>query len=223
MEQPNTWDVRLAADASMWERWGIAQQRVWTVCLQYDTIVGTFPFEWSDRAVADPNSDASYVQYQSTGVQLLYYYPATGIHLLKLKGMVDGFRNERPSVYEAQMIYSPIQVSNTVTVSSGQVSFPVTNLYSFTDLSYLTMAWQLERGGPTIASGNANASLRAPEQRHGANLPARNALAYADTLQVDFIHPDGRDIVAHRLRPDEYRGRAAVGPSLAGGAAHSDA
>ena len=197
LEQPNTWDVRLGADASMWERWGIAQQRVWNVVLQYPTIVGTFPFEWSDRAVADPNSDASYFQYQSTGVQLLYYYPATGVHLLKMKGMVDGFRNERPNVYEAQMIYSPIQVSNVITLSPGEVSFPITNWYSFTDLSNLTMAWQLQRAGATIASGNANAGL--PPRSHGMvqiALP-ENALAYADTLQVDFIHPDGRDIVAN--------------------------
>ena len=82
-EQPNTWDIRLAADASMWERWGIAQQRVWSVCLQYDTIVGTFPFEWSDRALVDPNSNASYSQYQNTGVQLLYYFPATGVSVIR--------------------------------------------------------------------------------------------------------------------------------------------
>ena len=159
LEQPNTWDIRLAADASMFERWGIAQQRVWNVCLQYDTIAGTFPFEWSDRALADPNSDASYQQYQSTGVQLLYSFPATGIHLLKCKGMVDAFRNPRGRVYEAQMIYSPIQISNTVTVSSGHVTFPVRNWYSFTDLSYLTASWQLQHGGVTIASGTTNAAL----------------------------------------------------------------
>ena len=217
MEQPNTWDVRLGADASMWERWGIAQQRVWNVCLQYDTIVGTFPFEWSDRAVDDPNSNASYSQWQSTGVQLLYYYPATGIHLLKLKGMVDGFRNERPNVYEAQMIYSPIQVSNVLTVSSGHVSFPVTNLYSFTDLSYLTMAWKLERAGATIASGNANASL--PPRSHGMvpiSVPA-NALAYADTFQVDFIHPDGRDIVANQFTLTNTVAGPQVNPTLPAG------
>jgi hypothetical protein len=196
MEQPNTWDVRLGADASMYDRWGIAQQRVWNVCQQYATIVGTFPFEWSDRAVADPNPDSSYAQY---GVQLLYYYPATGIHLLKMKGMVDGFRNPRPSVYEAQMIYSPIQVSNLLNVSSGAVSFPVTNLYSFTDLSYLTMAWKLERDGATLASGNANASL-APGTSGLVQISVPpNALAYADAFQVDFIHPDGRDIVAHQF------------------------
>ena len=198
-EQPNTWDIRLGADASMWERWGMAQQRVWNVCLQYDTIIGTFPFEWSDRALLDPNPISSYSQYQSTGVQLLYNFPNTGVHLLKMKGMVDCLRNPRPNVYEAQMIYSPIQISNLLTVSPGQASFPATNLYSFTDLSYLTMAWKLEREGEVIASGNANASL-APRTKGNVSLslPA-STLAYADTLQVDFIHPDGRDIVAHQF------------------------
>ena len=217
MEQPNTWDVRLAADASMWERWGLAQQRVWNVCLQYDTIAGTFPFEWSDRAVADPNSNASYSQYQSTGVQLLYYYPATGIHLLKLKGMVDGFRNPRPNVYEAQMVYSPILIGNALSMSSGQVSFPVTNLYSFTDLSWLTMAWRLERGGLTISSGNANASL--PPRSKGTvqiSVPP-NALAYADTFQVDFIHPDGRDLVAHQFTLTNSVAGAQMDPALPAG------
>jgi autotransporter-associated beta strand protein len=217
MEQPNTWDVRLAADAGMWERWGLAQQRVWDVCLQYDTIAGTFPFEWSDRAVADPNDNASYTQYQGTGVQLLYFFPNTGIHLLKLKGMTDGFRNARPNVYEAQMIYSPVQLSNVLTVASGQVSFPVRNLYSFTDLSCLTMAWKLDRGALTLASGNAQASL--PPRSAGnvqLSLPAE-ALAYADTLRVDFIHPDGRDIVAHQFTLTNTAAASQFNPALPAG------
>jgi beta-galactosidase len=216
MEQPNTWDIRLAADASMWERWGIAQQRVWNVCLQYDTIAGTFPFEWTDRALIDPNSAASYAQYQSAGGQGLYFFP-TGVHLLKMKGMTDCLRNPRPSVYEAQMIYSPIQVGDLLTLSQGQLSFPVTNLYSFTDLSYLTMAWKLERQGVVIASGNANASL--PPRSNGAvqlSLPT-NALAYADALQVDFIHPDGRDIVAHRFGSTGPAAGSQMTPSLPSG------
>src|ERR1035441_7232438 len=97
------------------------------------------------------------------------------------------------------MIYSPIQVSNLLNVSSGAVSFPVTNLYSFTDLSYLTMAWKLEPDGGTIATGNANASL-APRTSGLVQISVPpNALAYADAFQVDFIHPDGRDIVAHQF------------------------
>jgi hypothetical protein len=196
LENPNTWDERLGADLGMWEDWGLVMQRVWNVCQQYSTIPGTFPFEWADRAVADPNSNASYTQYKSTGVQLLYYFPATGIHLLKMKGMVDAFRDERPNVYEAQMIYSPIQVSNILTVSSNQVSFPIQNRYSFTDLSNLTTTWQLERNGQTIASGNTNASLAPLTQGTMQLAVPSNALAYADTLRLDFIDVNSNDIFA---------------------------
>jgi hypothetical protein len=97
------------------------------------------------------------------------------------------------------MIYSPIQISNVLTVAYGQVSFPVKNLYSFTGLSYLTLAWKLERNGMIIGSGNTNADL--PARSSGTiqlSVPA-DALAYADIFQVDFIHPDGRDIVANRF------------------------
>lgn len=199
MENPNTWDERLAPDAGMWENWGIAMQRTWDVC-QSNTIPGTFPFEWADRAVQDPNPDSSYAEYQSTGVQLLYYFPATGIHLLKMKGMVDGFRNERPNVYELQMIYSPIQiVSNSLSVSQGGISFSVQNRYSFTDLALLTTQWQLERNGMTIASGSTN--LEMPPLTNGVvamSLPA-NALSYADSLRLDFVHPDGDDIYSYEF------------------------
>lgn len=196
LENPNTWDERLGADAGMWEDWGICMQRAWNVCVASNTIPGTFPFEWSDRAVQDPNSTASYSQY---GVQLLYYFPATGIHLLKIKGMVDAFRNLRPNVYELKMIYSPIQISNSLTVASGQVSFPVQNRYSFTDLSYLTTQWQLERNGLVIAAGDTNLEM-APLTSGTAQIsvPA-NALAYADTLRLDFIHPDGDDVYSYQF------------------------
>jgi beta-galactosidase len=197
LEQPNTSDERLAADAGWWEDWGITMQRVWNVCLASNTIPGTFPFEWSDRAVKDPNSAASYT---NDGAQLLYYFPATGIRLLKMKGMVDAFRNERPSVYEAQMIYSPVQiVSNSLSVSTGHASFSVQNRYSFTDLSYLTTQWKLERNGMTIASGTTNLELP-PLTTNTLQLalPA-NALSYADTLRLDFVHPNGNDVYPYQF------------------------
>jgi autotransporter-associated beta strand protein len=217
LENPNTWDERLGADAGMWEDWGLCMQRCWNVCQQYATIPGTFPFEWSDRAVDDPNSDASYQQYKSTGVQQLYFFPATGIHLLKMKGMVDGFRNERPSAYELQMIYSPIQVSNTLNVTPGHVSFQVQNRYAFTDLSYLTTAWQLQRSGWTVASGAINPGI--PPLSSGTilmSLPS-NALAYADTLRLDFIHPNGNDVMAFQFALTNSTAASAMTTNLPAG------
>ncbi len=196
LENPNTWDERLAPDAGMWEDWGINMQRVWNVCIASNTIPGTFPFEWSDRAVQDPNSNASYT---SNGVQDLYSFPATGIHLLKMKGMVDGFRNERPNVYELQMIYSPVQISNSLAIATGQVSFPIQNRYAFTDLSYLTTMWQLQRNGQTIAAGTTNFILPPLSSTNLQLSVPQNALAYADTLRFDFIHPNGNDVYAYQF------------------------
>ncbi len=115
-----------------------------------------------------------------------------------MKGMVDGFRDERPNVYETQMIYSPVQISNALTISAGHVSIPVQNRYSFTDLGYLSTAWQLSRDGLLLASGSTNAAL--PPLTSGniqLSVPS-NALSYADTLRLDFIHPDGDDIYTYQ-------------------------
>lgn len=190
LENPNTGDIRLAADAGYYERWGAVIQRAWKSCLQYETIPGTFIFEWQDRAIADKCRVKPYT-----------YYPETGIQLLKMKGLVDGFRNPRPSVYEVKMVYSPIHIGNTATasVADGQISFPVENRYSFTDLSYLKTSWALQRQGQTISSGETRIS-RPPLSSGQAVLscPAA-ALEQADALQVEFVHPDGNSVVAHRF------------------------
>ena len=188
LEHPNTWDVRLGADPGAWERWGPVLQRTWDICLKYDTIPGTFLWEWQDRDVAD-----------HFPTKLYSYYPESGINLVKIKGLVDGFRDPRPWLYDVKMVYSPIQISNTFVLSAGKVSFPVANRYSFTDLSALKLAWKLESDGQTIAFGDDH--IEQPPLTDGQvelALPKR-ALAKADALQVEFIHPDGDSVVAHRF------------------------
>ncbi|HWX22528.1 MAG TPA: glycoside hydrolase family 2 TIM barrel-domain containing protein [Candidatus Binatia bacterium] len=188
LENPNTGDARLAADAGYYERWGAVIRRVWEACLKYETIPGTFIFEWQDRAVADKCPTKPYV-----------YFPETGIQLLKMKGLVDAFRNPRPSLYEVQMAYSPIRIGGTATTSGGRISFPVENRYAFTDLSVLKTSWALERGGKAIASGETRVHLP-PLSAGQAELSVRvDALAKADALRVDFIHPNGNWVVAHRF------------------------
>ena len=188
LENPNTWDIRLAADAGMYERWGPVLQREWDVCNQYDTVPGLFPFEWQDRAVAD--------RYPR---KLYSYFPETGINLLKIKGLVDGFRDPRPSLYEVKMVYSPVQIGNAIDASVGKVSFPITNRYSFTDLSYLKMTWELEREGKKISSGHG-VIHQMPLSAGTAEIALpRRSLAKADALLVQFTHPDGDNVVGHRF------------------------
>jgi beta-galactosidase len=203
LENPNTGDARLAADAGYYERWGPVIQREWETCLKYDAIPGTFIFEWQDRAVADKCPIKPYV-----------YFPETGIQLLKMKGMVDAFRNPRPSVYELKMVYSPIRIGDTATASGGKIAFPIENRYSFTDLSVLKTAWVLESGGKAIASGQSR--LHQPPLSTGqAELSVSpEALARADALYVEFIHPNGNSVVAHRFTLKETPAVSHLSPNL---------
>ncbi|HTL28931.1 MAG TPA: glycoside hydrolase family 2 TIM barrel-domain containing protein [Tepidisphaeraceae bacterium] len=188
VEGPNTWDVRLGADAACLDRWEAVMERSWDVVMREPVLAGTFLWEWQDRAVSDKNPK-----------KLYYWFPETGINLLKIKGVVDGFRNPGPRYYNIKMVYSPIRVGEKADVSDAMVSFEVENAYSFTSLSDLKTSWQLLQDGKAIASGDAKADI-APLKKGKVELKLPgDALRTADALRVDFVHPGGLDIVAHQF------------------------
>jgi beta-galactosidase len=202
LENPNNWDIRLAADPGAWERWGLVLQRCWDVVTTYDTIPGSFLWEWQDRAVADKSP-----------TKLYFFFPDTGINLLKIKGIVDGFRNPRPWYHEVKMIYSPVRLGEKATVAAAGVSFDLENRYSFTDLSYLKATWQLFSVGKPMGDGDATLS-RAPFTKGIVTLPLpADALAKADALRIDFTHPDGRHIVGHQFKLKEVTTASQLDPA----------
>ena len=186
-ENPNNWDIRLGADASCWDAWAPVLQRVWAVCENQDTIPGTCLWEWQDRAVAD-----------QCPTKLYEFDPATGINYLKLKGIVDAFRNPRPSYYHVKMIYSPIKVDPAIDRSPDSITLSIANHYSFTDLSTLSANWTLfGRGKPLPGTAHLPLAPRTTGKLR-LQLPP-SALAGADMLQLSFDHPDGRNIVTHQF------------------------
>jgi beta-galactosidase/beta-glucuronidase len=187
LENPNDWDVRLGADPGCWDAWGIILQRCWDVVAREDSLPGTFLWEWQDRAVAD-----------ASPVKMYSYFPETGIHLLKIKGIVDGFRNPRPWYYDVKMIYSPIQVGQTLRRAGGAASFDVENRYSFTDLKKLKTAWTLLAGGKSLAGGEVHATL-APRTKGSIALKLPAQAAEADALRVDFSNVGGTNIISHQF------------------------
>ncbi|MDQ3439035.1 MAG: DUF4981 domain-containing protein, partial [Planctomycetota bacterium] len=188
LENPNNWEVRLGADPGAWERWAPVLQRCWDVVTKHDTIPGSFLWEWQDRAVADKSPE-----------KLYYFFPETGINLLKIKGIVDGFRNPRPWYYDVKMIYSPIRFGEKATAAGDKASFEVENRYSFTDLSHLKARWQLLQGGKPVAEGDAKLS-RAPLSKGNVELPLpADAMKTAEALRIDFMHPAGHHVVGHQF------------------------
>lgn len=197
LENPNDWELRNGADEGSWEPWAMVIDRVWKEVWQDDHIPGSFEWEWSDRAVCD-----------KFPTKLYDYFPATGINLVKVKGLTDAFRNPRAGLYDIKMAYAPIKVGSTVRIEGNDALVSVFNHYSFTNLSELKTSWQLLREDKPIESGTATAEL-APRSRGEVkiSLPAE-ALAQAEVLRVSFDHPATGNVATYDLRLKPERNTA---------------
>jgi beta-galactosidase/beta-glucuronidase len=189
LENPNIWEARNGADFGCVDRWVHVIDRTWQEVWKDDHVPGSFLWEWQDRAVCDKND-----------VHLYDYDPATGVNLVKVKGLNDGFRNPRPDYYHVKMAYAPIRLETTTEASDSSVTLHATNRFSFTDLAEVDTVWHLLSDGKEIAKSTAHLNL--PPRSHAdlkLDLPA-DALARADSLRIEFNHPDGRNLVTYQLR-----------------------
>ncbi|HVM47553.1 MAG TPA: glycoside hydrolase family 2 TIM barrel-domain containing protein [Candidatus Acidoferrum sp.] len=187
-ENPNVWEVRNGPDYGSLDLWRPIITRTWDELWQDDHVAGSFLWEWQDRAVADKCPTKYY-----------YYFPDTGISLVKVKGVVDGFRNPRPEYYHIKMAQAPIALADHLDITGDGVTIEATNRYSFTDLAQLRVAWTLTQGSRRLAGGTAGLALR--PRAHGPlrlDLPA-GKLSAADTLRLDFAHPGGWNVATYQF------------------------
>jgi beta-galactosidase/beta-glucuronidase len=187
-ENPNVWDVRNGPDYGSLDLWRPVIERTWNEVWQDEHIAGTFLWEWQDRAVADKCPTKYYC-----------YFPDTGIDLIKVKGVVDGFRNPRPEYYHIKMAQTPIALGSQLEAATDGVAVEATNRYSFTDLGQLRISWSLSHSSQKLAEGKAHLALAA--RSHGPlrlRLPA-GKLSDADTLRIDFDHPGGWNVASYEF------------------------
>lgn len=186
-EHPNVYDVRRGADYGSLDLWTAVITRSWDIIWDCDGIVGSFLWEWQDRAVAD-----------KCKTKLYDFDPATGVSYVKNKGLVDGWRNPRPDYYAVKMEYSPIKVQRDVDMASkpGTAILSIANKYSFTDLSHLKANWLLLKDGQSVAEGVGSPKL-APLSSGKVELPlSSNALEKSpDTLRVSFDDRRGWNVM----------------------------
>jgi hypothetical protein len=190
LENPNVWEARNGADWGCLERWAPVMDRTWNVVWDADHVPGSFLWEWRDRAVADPFPK-----------KLYDFDPATGIHLVKVKGVCDAYCNPRPTYYHVKMAYAPIKLDlDHVQKSADAVTVAAKNWYSFTNLSELKTTWRLMKDGKPVGEGDAKLDL-APRQKGDLQIPLPpDKLAAANAVELSFNHPDGRGVATYTLR-----------------------
>jgi beta-galactosidase len=183
-EGPHTfYGPELAYDPGIGDLWGEALAKQWSYLWLSPRILGGFIWEWQDQGLLDPYADPS--KKDERGV----------IHE-NHKGLVDGFRNPKPELYQVKEVYSPITIdAHTVLPVNGTCHVDVHNRYAFTDLSELTCQWSAMAGERKLAAGQSHPSCP-PGQRADVvfNVPAG-----MDALVLEFVHPDGRSIYTTRL------------------------
>lgn len=139
--------------------------------------------------------------------------------MVKVKGLVDAFRNPRPDYYHVKVAYAPLSVDpKPIEIAAGHVTVHIANRFSFTDLSETIATATLLNENQIIATTKPQLKL-APLTDGPITLdfdPRR--LSQASTLLLCFDHADGGNIVTYdlTLKPHEAPSPelAAIPPTL---------
>ncbi len=166
--------------------WTETMSKTWEKLWKAPTILGSFIWEWQNQGIADRFPDKN---------RDLWYGPD---HLRQEnnKGIVSAYRVPKPEWWIVKTVYSPVVVeARTVAPSAGACTVPLTNHYAFTDLNELACRWTALNGNAVLKSGTVHVAC-APMQETTASFPAPDGMT---TLRLEFVHPDGRSLVAANL------------------------
>jgi beta-galactosidase len=191
-EQPHTFCDRavLDYDYGYLDFWGLGLLNTWDVIWQADGLAGSWIWEWQDQGMADKFADRRGVD------------PVTGMREENYKGIVTSDRKLKPAYWSVKMVYSPVTTTaREVIPADGKCVVPIQNRFSFTDLSELTCRWHALARGKEIAHGESHIACQ-PMTSTNALFPAKAGM---DTLRIEFIHRDGRNLYSATLRAPTYQ------------------
>ncbi len=190
-EHPHTFYEQEAQDydPGVSDLWSETLIKTWNKLWPAPNMLGSFIWEWQSQGVADKYPDKTREFYRGPN------------HLRQEnnKGIVDSYRRPKPELWIVKMAYSPVVIrARFASVTASTCTVPLTNHYSFTDLSELSCRWIAFRGKAALSSGTLRIRC-APMQSVQANFPAPAGMT---TLRLEFKHPDGRLVTSASLPVD---------------------
>ncbi len=166
--------------------WSETMINTWDKLWKAPNILGSFIWEWQGQGIADKNADTT----------TDFYYGPDHMRQENNKGIVTAYRVAKPEWWIVKTVYSPVVVSaRTVSPADGTCAVPVTNHYSFTNLSELTCRWTAMRGETKLQTGVQPVAC-GPMQSVTASFPAPAGMT---TLRLEFLRPNGSSVIAYNL------------------------
>ena len=187
-EHPHTFYEKEAQnyDPGVSDLWSETLIKTWSKLWPAPNMLGSFIWEWQSQGIADKFPDHTKD----------FYFGLDHLRQENNKGIVDGYRHPKPELWIVKMAYSPVVVGTRSVQPTGTTcTVPLTNHYSFTNLNELSCRWTARAGNTTLKSGVTRVSC-APMQSVQATFPAPAGMT---GLRLEFIHPDGRQIVSANL------------------------
>ena len=199
-EKPVLWDESLAPfqgiwgsgdGESLWRDPGLRDYYVSPLIDVMDAfwkskvVQASFIWAWSDDMFLVPGRGSEYGRGydQGHGVDRIYHQDGKGLVGDAPWGVVDGWRRRKPEFWNIKNLYSPIKVNarELPLPASGPLQIPVENQYFFTNLSELSVKWQL--GGQ---QGTAHSDL-APQSSGTIAIPVTSPIQPGSELQLRFL------------------------------------
>ena len=123
---------------------------IWDEILRSKFVQGSMIWAWADDLFQVPGRGSEYGR-SVTLVHCsdrLYAVPGKGVVGDAPWGIVDGWRRKKPEFWNTKKLYSPVKVLTLqapVQEPGSPLHLQVQNHYEFTNLSELTLAWQLDQ------------------------------------------------------------------------------
>ncbi len=187
-EHPHTFFEKnvLDYDPGAHDVWSETLIKTWGKLWKAPNILGSFIWEWQSQGIADKNADTT----------TDFYYGPGYLRQENNKGIVSAYRVPKPELWIVKTVYSPVVVdTRTVSPAGGVCAVPITNHYSFTNLSELTCRWTAMSGVMKLKSGVLPLNC-GPMQSVTATVPAP---AGTTAVRLEFLHPDGSSVIAYNL------------------------
>ena len=187
-EHPHTFYEKEAQDydPGASDLWSETLIKTWNKLWPAPNLLGSFIWEWQSQGIADKNADHSRD----------FWFGLDHLRQENNKGVVDGYRHPKPELWIVKMAYSPVVVgARTVEPAGGASVVPLTNHYSFTDLSELSCRWTALKGSTSLSSGTIRVAC-APMQSVKASFPSPAGMT---ALRLEWTHPDGRTVSSANL------------------------
>jgi len=178
--------------------WIVPLIPLWDELLASNVVQGSMIWAWADDLFQVPSRGSEY----GRGVTMVhssdrvYGAPGKGIVGDAPWGVVDGWRRKKPEFWHTKKLHSPVKVLTLqapVPEAGSPVRLRVQNRYEFTNLSELTLAWQLDQD-----SGELRADI-APQQTGVVAIPVGGPVASGSEVRIRFMNRAGELVDEERV------------------------